>query len=149
MYRLFLTIRYPIVFSLDVPGYNICVDVYSYADWLWPFKKAVVTAAGQTVSFLQEYDHQHNAVFTVCSIIFIIKASYLSHPEDRLFFPRSLKYRSGSRVGDSGSFLDMISYHDFCLDRNRKFPKIPPDRSFGRIRRFLELRIAFWIKFSG
>ena len=60
-----------------------------------------------------------------------------------------MKSRSGSRVGDSGSFLDMISYHNFCPDRNTKFPKIPPDRSFGWIRRFFELRIVFRIKFSG
>ena len=60
-----------------------------------------------------------------------------------------MKSRSGSRVGVSGSFLDMISYHNFCPDRNTKFPRIPPDQSFGWNRRFLELRIAFRIKFSG
>ena len=65
------------------------------------------------------------------------------------FFSGSMKYRSGSPVGDSGSFLDMISYHNFCPDRNTKFPKNPPDQRYGLIRRFLELRIAFRIKFSG
>ena len=50
--------------------------------------------------------------------------SYLSHPEDRHFFSGSMKSHSGSRVGDSRSFLDMISYHTFCLDRNAKSPKI-------------------------
>ena len=38
----------------------------------------------------------------------------------------SMKSRSGSRVGDSGSFLVMISYHNFCPDRNTNFSKIPP-----------------------
>ena len=38
-----------------------------------------------------------------------------------------MKYRYGSRVGDSGSLLDMISYHSFCPDRNTKFPKIRMD----------------------
>ena len=54
----------------------------------------------------------------------------LPHPEEI----SSMKYRSGSRVGDSGSrvgdsgsFLDMISYHNFCPDWNTKFPKIPPN----------------------
>ena len=47
------------------------------------------------------------------------------------FSSGSMKSRSGLRVGDSGSFLDMISYHNFCPDRNTKFPKIPTDRSFG------------------
>ena len=78
-----------------------------------------------------------------------LKTSYLGHPENQHFFSGSMKSRSGSRVGDSGSFLDMISYHNFCPDRNTKFPKIPLDRSFGWIRRFLELRIAFRFKFSG
>ena len=36
----------------------------------------------------------------------------------------------------------MISYHNFCPDRNTKFPKIPPDRSFGWIRKSLELVTA-------
>ena len=40
----------------------------------------------------------------------------------------SMKSLSGSRVGDSRSFLDMIFYHNFYPDRNIKFPKIPPDR---------------------
>ena len=44
--------------------------------------------------------------------------SYHSHPEDRQFFSGSMKSRSGSRVLYSGSFLDMISYHKFCPDRN-------------------------------
>ena len=48
--------------------------------------------------------------------------SYLSHPEDRHFFSGSIKSRSGSRAGDSGLSLDMISYHNFCPDRNTKFP---------------------------
>ena len=33
----------------------------------------------------------------------------LSHPEDQYFFSGSMKSRSGSRVGVSGSFLDKIS----------------------------------------
>ena len=69
--------------------------------------------------------------------------SYLSHPEDRHFF-------SGYLVPDQEletPFLGMFSYH--CPDRKTNCPKIPPDRSFGWIRRFFELRIAFRIKFSG
>ena len=69
--------------------------------------------------------------------------------EDRHSFSGSIKSYSGSRVGDSRSFLDMISYHNFCPNRTKKFPKMPPDRSFGWIRRVLELRIAFRMKFSG
>ena len=67
------------------------------------------------------------------------RTSYLSHPEEG----------SRSRVGVSGSFLDIISYHNFCPDRNTKFSKIPPDRNFGLIRMFFELRMGFRIKFSG
>ena len=53
----------------------------------------------------------------------------LHHSSGRsTFFSGSMKSRSGSRVGVSGSFLDMISYHIFCPDRNTKFPKIPPDQ---------------------
>ena len=51
---------------------------------------------------------------------------------------------SGSRVGVSGSFIDMISYHDFCPDQNTKFPKIlrmDPE--------VFKLRISFRIKISG
>ena len=36
--------------------------------------------------------------------------SYLSHPQDRHFFTGSMKSRSGSRVGDSGSFLSGSKY---------------------------------------
>ena len=64
-----------------------------------------------------------------------LMTSYLSHPEDRHFCSGSMKSRSGSRVGDSGSFLQMISYHNFCPDRNTNFLK--------------NLRIAFRIKLSG
>ena len=47
----------------------------------------------------------------------------LSHPEDQHFSSGSMKSGSGSRFGDSGSFLDMISYHNFCPDRNESFLK--------------------------
>ena len=40
-----------------------------------------------------------------------------------------MKSRSGSRVGDSGSFLDMIFYDNFCPDRNRRFLTNPPDQN--------------------
>ena len=62
-------------------------------------------------------------------LVVIVDTSYLSHPEDRHFFSGSMRSRSGSRVGVSRSFLDLISYHNFCPDRNTKFPKIPPDQS--------------------
>ena len=92
---------------------------------------------------------QHNIMGEFIAASDPSNTSYLSHPVDRHFFSGSMKYRFGSWVRESGSFLDMISSHNYCPDRNTKFPKIPLDRSFGWIQRFLELRIAFWIKFSG
>ena len=82
------------VFSLVLfsrSGYNICVDVYTYADWLWPFKKAVVTAAGQTVSFLQEYDHLHNAVFTVSLKISTMINAKIAKLFGKLIFAKKLR----------------------------------------------------------
>ena len=37
--------------------------------------------------------------------------SYLSHPEDQNYFPRSIKSRSGSRVGDCELILHMSWYN--------------------------------------
>ena len=58
--------------------------------------------------------------------------SYLSHPEDQYFFSGSMKSRSGSRVGVSGSFLDKNSLHNFCPDRYINFLK------------FLRMEISDW-----
>ena len=60
-------------------------------------------------------------------------------------FPWSRKYRSGSRVGDSGSFLEIYWYNFsiyFFPDKITRLPKIPPDRYFGLIRRYVELRMT-------
>ena len=76
-------------------------------------------------------------IFVVCLVYgeFYVLPQLSRRPT---FFSGSMKSRFGSRVGDSESFLDMISYHNFCPDRNTKFPKIPPDRSFVWIGRFLD-----------
>ena len=44
----------------------------------------------------------------------------LPHPKHS-FFSGSMKSRSESRVGDPGSFLDMISYHNFSPDQIQSF----------------------------
>ena len=45
------------------------------------------------------------------------KTSYLSHPEDQHFFSGSMKSRSGSRVGVSGSFLDITFFLNIIFVR--------------------------------
>ena len=67
----------------------------------------------------------------------VIRTSYLSRPEGQHFSTVSMKYCSGSNIGDSGSFLGIMSLYNFCPDRNMRLPKIPPDQNFGWIRRYL------------
>ena len=61
-----------------------------------------------------------------------------------IFFSGSMKCRSGSRVGASGSFFDIISWYYFCPDRNMRFPQIT--RMESELRMSSRIKIFEWLR---
>ena len=84
----------------------------------------------------------------ICSSeIYKYLTSYLRKAD--IFSPDKWNLVPDHELETPDHFLKWFLAIIFCPDRNTKFPKIPPDRSFGWIRRFLELRIVFRIKLPG
>ena len=75
---------------------------------------------------------------TLSTVIGLSKRPNCSHPEDEFFFLGSMKFGPALRVGDSGSFLDII-----IVQMEIKFPKISRDLNFGCTHQFFELQIGF------